>query len=102
MVLEKLLQKLKSRGSKVLVFSQFKIMLDLIGVCPGTGKAAGRGEGAAAMNEDVAWDAFAWFVMYRGSKNSGGDKIDVDKFGSPSSSEVFPAILGVLCAKMCA
>ena len=37
---------------------------------------------------------------------AGGDlergKIDVDKFGSPTSYQIFPSILRMRCAKMCA
>ena len=39
--------------------------------------------------------------MYRGG-DSGGDKFDVDKFGSTTSYQIFPSILRMRCVKMCA
>ena len=37
-----------------------------------------------------------------GGGNLAEDKIDVDKFGSPPSYQIFPSILRMLCARMCA
>ena len=39
---------------------------------------------------------------YHWGTNLGEDKVDVDKFGSPPSYQIFPSRLRMLCAKMCA
>ena len=41
-------------------------------------------------------------LQYHRRKILDGDKIDVDKFGSPTSSQIFPSMLRMLCANMCA
>ena len=41
-------------------------------------------------------------TSYRGGNNLGGDKFDVDKFGSPTSYQIFPSSLTMRCVKLCA
>ena len=45
---------------------------------------------------------FGTFLTYWEGKFLERDKFDVDKFGSPTSYQMFPSILRMRCVKMCA
>ena len=66
------------------------------GVCQ-----VGHSEGAPQRSAPVDRDCIPP-VWGGGGNDLGGDKFDVDKFGSPTPNQIFPSILRMRCVKLCA